>query len=210
MQTLTLRSTVVNCALCIGSTGVIADVLALPVEAKTLLRAVLVSVGATTFREASCLVGVSNMSSGARAGMSGGSGGAAGRGVARCLVTRIHWSTSHLGQGVWPSTGGAGTLWTLVFRQADSVSSTGVRCTHIHTVEGESVTELGGWTILVCQTGNSLAALDWICGVSFELARRTRTLGRVILSNANCLWTTNDVVAGRDTFLQGLAANFLL
>ena len=78
MQALTLRSTVVDCTLCIGSAGVVADVLALPVEAKTLLRAVLVSVGAATFREASCLVGVSNMSSGTRAGMSGGSGGAAG------------------------------------------------------------------------------------------------------------------------------------
>ena len=142
-------------------------------------------------------------------GVSSGCGGASGGGVARCLAACIHWSTSHLRQRVRSSPRWAGTLWTLIFRQANSIPSTGVGCTDIHTVEGESVTELGWWTVLICQTGNSLAALDRIRGVSFELARRTCALRRVILSNADGLWTAYDVVTGRNTFSQGLAANLL-
>jgi hypothetical protein len=130
--------------------------------------------------------------------------------MARCLAACIHWSTRHLRQRVRSSPRWAGTLWTLVFRQAHCIPSAGVGCTYIHTVERESVTELGRWTVLICQAGNSLAALDGIGGVSFELARRTCALRRVILSDADSLWTTYDVIAGRDTFPQGLAANLLL
>ena len=165
--------------------------------------------GTAALGEASRLVGVSNMSSGTGAGVASGCRGAASGGVAGCLAACIHWSTSHLWKGVRSSPRWAGTLWTLIFRQANSIPSAGVGCTDIHTVEGESVTELGWWTVLICQTGNSLAALDRIRGVSFELARRTCALRRVILSNTDGLWTAYDVVTGRNTLPQGLAANLL-
>ena len=142
--------------------------------------------------------------------MTSGCRGAAGGGVARCLAACIDWSTSHLRQWVRSSPRWAGTLWTLIFRQAHCIPSAGVGCTYIHTVERESVTEFGRRTVLICQTGNCLAALDGIRGVAFELARRTCALRRVILGDADSLWTTYDVIASRDTFPQGLAANLLL
>ena len=210
MEALTLCSTVVDCALRVGPAGVIADVLALSIYAQTFVRTVLVSIGTAALREASRLVGVSYMSSRTGAGVTGGCGGAACRGVAWCLAACIHWSTSHLRQRIRSSPRWAGTLWTLIFRQAHCIPSTRVGCTYIHTVEGESVTELGRWAVLICQTGNSLAALDGIRGVSFELAWRTCALRRVILGDADSLWTAYDVIAGRNTFPQGLTANLLL
>ena len=79
MKALTLCSTVVDCTLCVGPAGVIADVLALSIDAKTLIRTVLISIGTAALWEASRLVGISNMPSRTRAGVAGGCRGAASR-----------------------------------------------------------------------------------------------------------------------------------
>ena len=70
--------------------------------------------------------------------------------MARCLAAGVHWSTGHLRERVRSSPGRARTLRTLIFRQAHSIPSTGVGCADVHTVEGESVTEFGWWTVLIC------------------------------------------------------------
>ena len=126
MKALTLCSSVVDCALCVGPAGVIADVLALSIDTQTFIRAVLVSIGTAALGEASRLVGVSNMSSGTGAGVASGCRGAASGGVAGCLAACIHWSTSHLRQRVRSSPRWAGTLWALIFRQAYCIPSAGV------------------------------------------------------------------------------------
>ena len=79
MKALTLCSTVVDCTLCVGPAGVIADVLALSIDAQTFIRAVLVSIGTAALREASRIVRVSYMTTRTGAGVASGCGGAAGR-----------------------------------------------------------------------------------------------------------------------------------
>lgn len=79
MEALALCSAVVDGALGVRPTGVIADVLALSIDAKTLIRTVLISIGTAALWEASRLVGISNMPSRTRAGVAGGCRGAASR-----------------------------------------------------------------------------------------------------------------------------------
>ena len=79
MKALTLCSAVVDGALGVRPTGVIADVLALSIDAETFIRAVLVSIGTAALREASRIVRVSYMTTRTGAGVASGCGGAAGR-----------------------------------------------------------------------------------------------------------------------------------
>ena len=67
------------------------------------------------------------------------------------LAAAIHRGTAHLSQRVGAGSRGARALGSLVLRQAHSVPATCVCCANIHAVEGESVTEFAGRTVLVCE-----------------------------------------------------------
>ena len=93
--------------------------------------------------------------------------------MAGIIAAGIDRVATNLRQWVRPSTRGTGTLGHLVLWQTDSVGAAGVRSAHVHTFVAQSVTELGGRTVKVGETTDCSATQNWVCGISFELSRRT-------------------------------------
>ena len=130
--------------------------------------------------------------------------------MAGIIAAGIYRVATNLRQWVRPSTRGTGTLGHLVLWQTDSVGAAGVRSAHVHTFVAQSVTELGGRTVKVGETTDCSATQNWVCGISFELSRRTGAPRRVVLSDAHGLGSAGDGVTRRNTLPLTLAAHLLL
>lgn len=128
--------------------------------------------------------------------------------MAGLLAASIEGGASDFWQRVWLGAGRTAALGALLLWEANSVLSTGICCAYVHTGVGESVTEFCWRAVRVSEAAHSLAAVHRVVRISFEFPRRTGALGRVVLSDADGLWSTHDGVTGGDTFLQGGATHF--
>ena len=122
----------------------------------------------------------------------------------------IDGGAANLGQRIWSGAWRTGTLGPLVLWQTDGIGATRVISADVHTLVAQSVTELGGWAVLIGQTTDCSAANHRVGGVSLELAWRTGASGGVVLGDTDSLRSTGDGGAGRDTLLQRSAAHLLL
>ena len=100
-----------------------------------------------------------------------------------------------LRQRIWLGSRRTGTFGPLLLWQTNSILATSVLGAHIHTGEGEPVTELGRRTVSIGETADSTATIDQISGIPSKLARWTGTLGHMVLGDANSLGPTGDLVA---------------
>ena len=209
-QTLALRLSASDGALSVGTAGVVTNVLTPTTHTDTLVRAVPVPSWAAPFRETPGLVRVAHLTLWAQTTEPGSRGSAVGGTVTGIVTAGVKSGAPGLGDRVRLGSWRTGTLWSLVLWQTDGVNSTGVRGTDVHAGEAQSVAELAGRTVGVGETVDSPAAFHWVVGVSLELARGTAAPGGVVLGDADGLGAAGDGGAGRDTLLEGGAADLLL
>ena len=210
LQALTDGLSVPDVALGVWTAGIKADVLAAPADTETFVRAVTVSSWAASLGETASLVGVSHLTLRTETAEPCGCGPAAGGAVAGLAAAGVQGGAAALGYRVRSGPGRAGTLRSLLLRQADSVHPTGVLAADVHAGEAQPVAELAGRTVRVGQTADSPAANHGVGGVSLELARGAGAAGGVVLGDADSLGTAGDGGAGGDTFLQRGAAHLFL
>ena len=164
-------------ALCIGTTAIVTHILTPAIDTDALVWTVPVSIGTTSFRETSRLVRISHLTLGTETTEPSGCGPTLGRSVTRIVGAGIDGGTADLRERIWFGAWRTGTFGSLVLWQTDSIGTTGVSSTHVHTLVAESVTELGWRTVFIGQTADSSAANHRVSGVSLELSRRTGTPG---------------------------------
>ena len=209
-QTLALSLSASDGALSVGTAGVVTNVLTPTTHTDTLVWAVPVPSGAAPFRETPGLVRVAHLTLWAQTTEPGSCGSAVGGTVTGIVTAGVKSGAPGLWDRVWLGSWRTGTLRSLVLWQTDGVNSTGVRGTDVHAGEAQSVAELAGRTVGVGETVDSPAAFHWVIGVSLELARGTAAPGGVVLGDADGLGAAGDGGAGRDTLLEGGAADLLL
>lgn len=107
--------------------------------------------------------------------------------------------TRNLGQRITPVSRWTLAYRTMIFGQANGILATGFLIADIVASMRHAVTHLTGRTIMVVDTRNTLATVEWIIRISGIGSRWALTLSLMIVGNANGTWATLDTLAGWTT-----------
>jgi len=119
-------------------------------------------------------------------------------------MTGSSGTTALLGTGHFREWVSLETWWaladgTMILRQTNGILTTGLLVTHIEAGVGHPVAHLAGWTVMVVDTRNALAAIEGIVRIAGKRTRWTLALRLMVVGDTHGTGSTLDRIAGWST-----------